>query len=412
MKKTFLGFSVQTARVSNTTQNRHSFYGDEAPNTEDEFADFFGEGENNKGMTSNEDELDATEVDPDFYRPSLKHDKIVEGKYEAKGRFIKNPRRGQPDVMKVYAYYLPNPEGKGNYYVTCTSNESKSKPNIITDAFFALKDHQVAAHRATAKRHFSRKIFWYSLYQIMDDRQQPELNNKIKIFRYGDAVNKLIEKEEKAGVIVNHPKNGVDFQLVIQEKSTENGKFPTYEFSFFERKEQPISLDSGKTRVNWEADKMALAIHCRDNSPNLVEKVQHVPWSNDLEKKVIKTVRGLIDDDALFGKIYKNLYKTEYDFSSAGDKASFQSNDGGNTNNQSADTMTANDANLVSIEDIPTIDDEKEKQNLSIVQEQVVETPVTNGPGAEPLIAMKEVELPIDKAGELQISNEINYDDI
>lgn len=410
MEKTTTTFQAKTA--IGITQ-RHTFYGD--PNTEDEFADFFAE---DSKMTSNEEDLDTTEVDPDFYKLNLKSDKMVDKKYEAKGRFIKNPRKGQPDVMKVFSYFLPNPDGKGSYYVTCTSNESKGKPNIISEAFFAMKDHEVASHRNTAKRHFSRKIYWFSLYQIMEDRQAPELTNMIKIIRYGSAIDKIIDKEEKAGVIINHPRTGCDFNLVVYETTKDGNKFPTYEDSFFDRKQQPISLDGGKTRVNWETDKMALAIHCRDNSPNLVEKVQHVPWSNDLERKIIKTVRGLINDDALFNKIYKNLYKQDYDFAGEGEKATFQgtetSNHGGN--NDSA----PKDENLVSIDDIPLIEEEKTLASTPADITPKVETKaetVTPAPTTEKVAkeipAMQEVDIVVaEDKDALTITNEIDYDDI
>jgi len=410
MKKTTISFQAKTAIGTN---QRHTFYGD--PNTEDEFADFFAE---DSKMTSNEEDLDTTEVDPDFYKLNMKSDKMVDKKYEAKGRFIKNPRKGQPDVMKVFSYFLPNPDGKGSYYVTCTSNEAKGKANIISDAFFAMKDHEVAAHRNTAKKHFSRKIYWFSLYQIMEDRQAPELNNKIKIIRYGSAIDKIIDKEEKAGVIINHPKTGCDFNLVVYETTKDGNKFPTYEDSFFDRKQQPISLDGGKTRVNWETDKMALAIHCRDNSPNLVEKVQHVPWTNELEKKIIKTVRGLINDDALFNKIYKNLYKQDYDFAGEGDKATFQGTE--TSNHDSGSGNISRDENLVSIEDIPLIDEEKNMVSASVNTTSVVETKVETVVSAQTTekkvedttaVTMQEVDIMV-KEDDLKLPDEIDYDDI
>ena len=367
-----------------TTFRQHSFFGD--INTGEEFTGFFDEESN--GMTSNAENLEQQEIDPDYYRPSLKAQNLKDGKYESRGRFVKNPRPGQTDVYKVYSYYLPNPDGRGSYYVTCTSNEGGKKPNIISESFFALKDHPVARLRNVAKSHFSRKIFFYTLFQILEDRQQPESVGHIKIFRYGDGVDKLIDKEQKAGVNVNSPRIGVDLNLVISEKQYDNGKGTTYENSFFSRKQEPMSID-GKKPVNWDTEKMQLAIYVRDNSPNLQEKVSHIPWTQDIERKVIRTVRGLIDDDQVFAKIYKNLYKTDYNFAEEGEKATFSDN---NENNNKPEESIQSNSNFVSIDELPTID---EKPDLLTEK-------------------MKEVSVGILESNEREMSltEEINFDDI
>ena len=271
------------------------------------------------------------EKDPDFYKPSLKNERVKEKVYDSLIRFVPNIF-AKEDGLSVheahkihkYLYYLgdPNDAQSNGFYVDCPSTVGKDTPeaknNIITSAHFMFKNSDSAYLRNIARTAFSRKEFFWSLVLILSDEFEPETVGKIKIFRFGQKINEKIESLAKGNVKykepplnVYHPVNGRDMILMIEEQNAEmNGvkkTITTYENSKFAGSSSPISIDGGKTRCQ-DPEKIKEFLK---TAPRL-SKVRFQPWDSELETKVIEQVRTLIDDDKLFNALYKKVYKSEF----------------------------------------------------------------------------------------------------
>ncbi len=137
------------------------------------FGGMFNMGDN--AITA-EDAGSSESFDPDFYRTSLTHKGVKDGIYSGLGRFLPNPKDVNNSTIHKWVYYFesdPENPDKGTY-VDCPSNGG-NKFNIITQAYFELKEHESAVLRGIAKQNFMRKPYYWSLYHVMKDDQQPDI---------------------------------------------------------------------------------------------------------------------------------------------------------------------------------------------------------------------------------------------
>ena len=70
------------------------------------------------------------------------------------------------------------------------------KKSVLKDIFWKLKNSHSAADQELA-RGFSRKEDYYSLIQIVQDKNNPELEGKIMIFKFGRKLNDMLEAQLK-----------------------------------------------------------------------------------------------------------------------------------------------------------------------------------------------------------------------
>ena len=261
------------------------------------------------------DDFQESNADPDYYRPAIGHKEAKNREYKGRGRFVPNVLDRNVQKISKYIFCLPNAGGEGKFYVDTPEGEA-SKKNIVTQAFFALREHESVLYQQIAKEHFSRKMYHWMLYQIMNDIQEPDLVGKVKILRFGKIINEKIEYESKADtstgktteIKVHDPFEGKDLVLHINEIINDrNQKMTSYTQSKFDEL-SAISLDGGVTRMGQTDDeKKAIYEYLKENSPVLT-KAAHKPWTDDDEERVIKSVQALVDDDNLFNQIYKKSY--------------------------------------------------------------------------------------------------------
>ncbi len=263
---------------------------------------------------------------PDMYNPSHKHKKAVNKTYSARGRFIPNVNDKQLSKIDKYMYYFKDPEGNG-FYVDCPSNLGQ-KHNLITTAFFFLRDMENKLMKDIAGN-FSRKLYSYALFHIMKDIQEEDLINKIKIFRFPSYINNLIEELERGDESLGKPsikvfdiRKGKDFFLKVNEKTYDDkatGQKKTrtsYDDSTFADEINTISLDGGNTRTvftgNPEADRQTqqtIFQFLKQNSPDL-SQVKPTQWDESTEQRIIESMRAIIGDQNIFNQIYtKSKFK-------------------------------------------------------------------------------------------------------
>lgn len=274
-----------------------------------------------------EEEQEA-KFNEDFYSPSTKDEKCKNGEYVARIRFLPNvfsgsERKDRIIVPNYYAVDPTNPERR-KYYRAVTRNRGN---DIASNAFFMYQFRESKTYVPDtpveirdACKQFRKNIHYYSLVQIITDKQHPELEGKILIFRYGKQINQMLEQLIKGdlaigckSVIPFDPFNGKDFILKISKGTNDEKKdVNSYLHSSFDDGIIPISLDGGKTRVqNTPEDKKKIYDWLVANSPKM-DQVEINTSEEENEKQLIEAVRFAIGDRYYFNQVYKATYHKDY----------------------------------------------------------------------------------------------------
>ena len=263
------------------------------------------------------------EIDPDYYRPSERHKKAKGGVYESLIRFAPNPKDRLIQCIEKYVYCLPDIKlGKADakFYVDCPSGWG-SQNNILTTAFFIVKESESMAIR-NLKEHFTRKQYWWRLVQIINDEQEPDLNFKIRIMRYGKQLKEKMDiqlsenpKEGKVSCNFIDPFDGKNFKLKVDTVKTDRngveGKMTSYEKSFFQDDRSIMMLSEGVHATKDKVGMQSVFEYLKASAPDL-SKAAVKKWDDATEQKVIETVKLILEDDQLFARIYKKAYGKEY----------------------------------------------------------------------------------------------------
>ena len=274
------------------------------------------------------EEEQESKFNEEFYLPTTKDEKCKNGEYVARIRFLPNVFSGRErkDRIIVPTYYAVDPARPESrkYYHAITHGKGN---DIASNAFFMyqFKDSKTYVPDAPievreACKQFRRNVHYYSLVQIITDKQHPELEGKILIFRYGKQINQMLDQLIKGdpsigrkSVIPFDPFNGKDFILKISKGTNdEKQEVNSYLHSSFDDGIIPISLDGGQTRVqNIPEDKKKIYDWLVANSPKL-DQVEMDISEEENEKQLIEAVRYAIGDRYYFNQVYKATYRKDY----------------------------------------------------------------------------------------------------
>lgn len=228
---------------------------------------------------------DKPQGNANLYSPS--YDKAKDGVYKSKIRFLPNVNDPRHPMMRKYVYYLQDLNNESGFYVDSPSTIGEKC--IIQDTFFKLRNSTSAADKELSDK-LKRKEFWYSAVQIIQDKQFPELEGKIMIFRYGFKIKQKIDEQLKPVVEDEDPNNPFDlfegkvFNLVVCKKDG----FANYDSSKFASSGSAIVID-GKEMSDDDDDKETIVEYLKENTPDFNE-FKFKPWDDDLKKKVIKVL--------------------------------------------------------------------------------------------------------------------------
>jgi hypothetical protein len=237
-----------------------------------------------------------------FNKPARQDDvvykpKSADGKdnvYKAVVRFIpwyKNPKKS---LVEKWTGWMEDPTtGKGRY-VDCPSSVGQESP--LFRMWKKLKDSENPYEREMSKI-FSRRLNCYALVQIITDKQNPELEGKIKVFKFGKKLKDKIEAELNPEI--GEPKDpfnllkGRRFVLHI----TKQGEWDNYDQSKFDGEAYPmLHTSDGKIdlreAINDANVKKQAAEWLEKNSPDL-EEFGFKEWdesTTDLVNSVIRSV--------------------------------------------------------------------------------------------------------------------------
>lgn len=228
-----------------------------------------------------------------MYKPKAEDGK--DNVYRSVIRFIpwyKNPKKS---IIEKWTAWMEHPETQKARYVDCPS--SIGKESVLFRMWKKLKDSENIREQEMAEK-FSRRLYCYALVQIIKDSQNPELEGKIKIFKFGKKIKDKIEGELNPAIGEPcDPFNllkGRRFVLHI----TKNGKWENSDSSAFQDGSYPIlhtpdgNIDLREAANDLDIKKRA-AEFLEKNSPNLEEHGCFREWDEetiDLVNAVVRSV--------------------------------------------------------------------------------------------------------------------------
>lgn len=209
------------------------------------------------------------------------------GVYNSLIRFIpwyKDPKNSE---LSKWESWLENPLTKKGMMVDCPS--SVGKPSELRDLWNRLNYSSNEQLKSKA-HHFSRRPQYYAIIQIIKDENRPELEGKLKIFKYGSKIYDKIQAELKPSFgephVPFHPFNGRPFNLKVKVVGGHNN----YDESKFLDKAYPImNGDVAFTPNNIDEMQKFLV----ENSPKLDEYAAYREWTEEIDnhfKEMVKVI--------------------------------------------------------------------------------------------------------------------------
>lgn len=236
---------------------------------------------------------DSGSKNADEYSPSA--DKGQGGVYKAIIRFVpwwKNPTHGS--IQEKWVAWLEDPLTQRGRPVDCPS--SVGKPSILQDMYWKLKKSDNVNMQKKSEI-FSRRHTFASLIQVIKDQQNPELEGKILVYRYGVKIWEKINAELKPLIGEKHDPfdilSGKAFALVITKVSGYNN----YDQAKFLNDSIPLCIPDENNKlipIDENTDKKKVFNWVKENSPDL-ERYSFKEWDNDTTEyvhHVIRTVTG------------------------------------------------------------------------------------------------------------------------
>lgn len=228
----------------------------------------------------------------DEYSPSA--DKGTGGVYKSIIRFIpwwQDPTHGS--IQEKWVAWLEDPVTQRGKPIDCPS--SVGKPSPLQDMYWKLKKSDNVAMQKKAQI-FSRRHTFASLIQVIKDSNNPDLEGKILVYRYGVKIWEKINAELKPLIGEKHDPfdilNGKAFGLVITKVSG----FNNYDQSKFLSDKIPLCIpNNGKLNpITPETDKQEVFNFVKENSPDL-SKYGFKEWDQEIHNyvnHVISAVTG------------------------------------------------------------------------------------------------------------------------
>jgi hypothetical protein len=234
--------------------------------------------------------------DLEFYKPYPEDGK--DGVYKSLIRFV--PNASEPTKSKIHKYYvyLQDPSTGNGFSVDCPSTVGKK--SVLKDIFWKLKNSHSAADQELAKS-FSRKEDYYSLIQIVQDKNRPELEGKIMIFKFGKKLNDMIEAQIKPEY--GAPANPFDLfeGKLFSVHARKVGEWNNYDLCSFVGEKCSIEVEGKKMEKNQE-DMDSIVEYLKTGPQNLAS-FDYKDWDNETTEKVMSIIRNTVPDGRLVNEI-------------------------------------------------------------------------------------------------------------
>jgi|688.fasta_scaffold90466_2 hypothetical protein len=229
----------------------------------------------------------TTSRESELYKPNAKDGK--DNTYKSLIRFIpfwKDPRKSK---IKKYSYWLEDPLTGDGFSVDCPSTVNQK--SVIQDTYWKLKKSQSVAEQKLSDK-FKRRENYYALIQILKDEQRPELVGKIKVLKFGQKLNAIIQSElqPEYGQPYNpfDPIKGRPMALSV----TLSGGYNNYDLSKFVGESLPCLMNGKKIEPTKEMMESFFE-HLKTDSPDL-GNYDYKEWDEDLRSKVKSVIENTV----------------------------------------------------------------------------------------------------------------------
>ena len=237
---------------------------------------------------SNEDFIEKTETkESELYKPNPKNGK--DNTYKALIRFIPFHKDPKKSKIRKYAYWLIDPLTSNGFSVDCPSTINQK--SILQDTFWKLKKSPSVAEQKLAEN-FKRRENYYALVQILKDEQDPSLVGKIKVFKFGQKLNNILQSELQPEY--GKPYNPFDpFKgRIMALNVTIVAGYNNYDSSKFVGDEAPVMFN-GKPLKQEQAAMEGFKQYLVDNSPDL-SNYDYKEWTDDIREKVKSVIENTV----------------------------------------------------------------------------------------------------------------------
>lgn len=237
---------------------------------------------------SHEDFIEKNEKkESEYFKPDPKKGK--DNTYKALIRFIpfhKDPKRSK---IKKYSYWLIDPLTSEGFSIDCPSTVNQK--SVLQDTFWKLKKSPSVAEQKLSEK-FKRRENYYSLIQIVKDEQEPSNVGKIKIFKYGQKLNNIIQGEIQPEY--GKPSNPFDpFKgRVMALNVTIVAGYNNYDTCKFVGDESPVLLN-GKPIEQTQEGMTAFVNYLKETSPAL-DNCEFKDWTEEQKAKVKSVIENTV----------------------------------------------------------------------------------------------------------------------
>lgn len=255
-------------------------------------------------------------VDPNVYDPDPN---AFNGSYKSVFRFIPYVFDKTKSKYTKYSAKLWNPLTKESVIVDCPSNVGE--PSIlwtIESVLRSIKNDEPDLHREISNN-FSRWYTHHSLVYIKKDPQRPELENSIKVFKFRNQVDSLIEQqlnpdedtliEGVKKINPYHLLSGKDFLCVVGKKTKE---FRDWSKCKFMDEVTSFVFQIGDKMVKVENDEKSAKLvneYLNKYSPKL-DEYYHQAWEEETYSKVAEAIVGAVGNHHVLNMILEKSKDT------------------------------------------------------------------------------------------------------
>ena len=234
--------------------------------------------------------------DLEFYKPYPEDGK--DGVYKSLIRFVPNPVDPAKSKVHKYYVYLNDPVSGDGFSVDCPSTVGKK--SILKDLFWKLKNSHSAADQELAKK-FSRKEDFYSLIQIVQDKNKPELEGKIMIFKFGKKLNDMIEAQLQPEY--GDPCNPYDLfegrEFAVSVRKV--GEWNNYDLCSFVGEKTAIRVNGVGMKKNQ--DDMKTVLYYLNEGPKNLTSFDYKDWDDDVTDKVMTVIKNTVPEQRVINEI-------------------------------------------------------------------------------------------------------------
>ena len=234
--------------------------------------------------------------DLEFYKPYPEDGK--DGVYKSLIRFVPNPVDPAKSKVHKYYVYLNDPVSGDGFSVDCPSTVGKK--SILKDLFWKLKNSHSAADQELAKK-FSRKEDFYSLIQIVQDKNKPELEGKIMIFKFGKKLNDMIEAQLQPEY--GDPCNPYDLfegrEFAVSVRKV--GEWNNYDLCSFVGEKTAIRVNGVGMKKNQ--DDMKTVLDYLNEVPKNLTSFDYKDWDDDVTDKVMTVIKNTVPEQRVINEI-------------------------------------------------------------------------------------------------------------